>query len=54
MTHNGFAKGIALGAVAGAVLGVIVTPKSRDAKRSAAKFLRTATNVIEDVSSIWR
>ena len=53
MTNHGFVKGIAVGAVAGAVIGVLATPKSREAKRSAAKFLRTAGGIIEEVTSLW-
>ena len=53
MNNNGFVKGIAVGAVAGAVIGVIATPKSRDAKRTAAKFLRTAGGIIEDITAMW-
>gem|GEM_PF-3016646 len=53
MTQNTFVKGIAVGAVAGAVLGVLVTPKSRDAKRNAAKIMRTAGGILEDITSLW-
>lgn len=53
MTQNTFVKGIAVGAVAGAVLGVLVTPKSRDAKRNTAKLLRTAGGILEDITSLW-
>ncbi|MDR0906611.1 MAG: YtxH domain-containing protein [Oscillospiraceae bacterium] len=53
MSNNGFVKGIAVGAVAGAVIGVLTTPKSRDAKRTAAKFLRSAGEILEDVTALW-
>ena len=53
MTQSNFVKGIAVGAVAGAVIGVLATPKSREAKRNAAKFLRTAGGILEDITSLW-
>ena len=53
MTHTGFVKGMAIGVVAGATIGMIVTPKSKNAKRAAGRFLRTAGEVIESFGGMW-
>jgi gas vesicle protein len=55
MKHNssGFVKGIAIGIVAGATVGLVAAPHSRDAKRTAGRFLRAAGEVVENISSVF-
>ena len=53
MTRSGgFAKGIAVGIAAGTAIGIFTAPKTRNIRRAAGKFIRTASDIIEDVSSI--
>jgi len=51
---NGFAKGLAVGAVATATIGILAAPKSKSLRNTAGKFIRTASDIIDDVSAIWR
>jgi len=51
---NGFARGIAVGAVAAAAIGIITAPKTRHFRTAASKFIRTAGDIVEDVSNLWR
>ena len=53
MTNNGFVKGITVGVIAGTAIGLVVTPKSRNVKKTAAKMLRTAGDVVENISGLW-
>jgi gas vesicle protein len=54
MNKHGFVKGITVGVVAGAALGALAASKSRDAKRVVGKFIRAASDIVEDISSLWR
>ena len=51
---NGFARGIAVGAVAAAAIGIITAPKTKHFRTAASKFIRTAGDIVEDVSNLWR
>ena len=51
---NGFAKGVAVGAVAVTAIGLITAPKARNLRSATSKFIRTASDIIDDVSNIWR
>ena len=53
MTHTGFVKGLAIGVITGAAVGMIVTPKSKNAKKATGRFLRTAGEVIENFCGMW-
>ena len=53
MAHSGFVKGLAIGVVTGAAIGVIVTPKSKNVKKMTGRFLRTAGEVIDNISGMW-
>ena len=50
---GGFAKGIAVGIAAGTAIGIFTAPRTRNVRRAAGKFIRTASDIIEDVSAIW-
>jgi len=49
---SGVFKGIAIGLVAGAALGFAVTPKNRETRKAASRFLRTCGDVVDTVSNI--
>ncbi|MDR0862428.1 MAG: hypothetical protein LBN30_06620 [Oscillospiraceae bacterium] len=55
MSHSGagFLKGIALGVVTGTAIGLIAAPRTKDAKRAAGKFLRVASEVVENVGGLF-
>jgi len=53
MSRSGFIKGMAVGLITGAVIGVAVMPKTKECKRITGRFLRTAGEVLENISSIW-
>ena len=48
-----FAKGVAIGIAAGTAIGIFTAPKTRNVRRAAGKFIRTASDIIDDVSAIW-
>ena len=50
---SGFAKGVAIGAVAVTAIGLATAPKTRSVRSAAGKFIRTANEIIDDVSAIW-
>ncbi|NLB29225.1 MAG: hypothetical protein GX823_03225 [Clostridiales bacterium] len=50
---GGFAKGVAIGMAAGAAIGIFTAPKTKNVRRTTSKFIRTASNIIDDVSAIW-
>jgi len=52
MRSNNIVKGLAIGFVAGAVATFVVTPKSREVKRTAGKFMRTCGDVVDTVSGL--
>jgi gas vesicle protein len=49
----GFIKGMAVGVLAGAAIGVAAAPRTKDAKRAAGRFLRSAGEIIENISGLW-
>lgn len=51
---GGFAKGVAVGIAAGTAIGIFTAPRTKNVRRAAGKFIRTASNIIDDVSDIWR
>ena len=53
MSNTGFIKGIALGIIAGTVIGCAVMPKTRNCKKMTGKFLKTAGEIIENISGVW-
>lgn len=50
---GGFAKGVAIGVAAGTAIGIFTAPKTKNVRRAASKFIRTASDIIDDVSAIW-
>ena len=53
MLKPGFIKGIAIGLIAGAAIGVAVMPKSKQCKKMTGRFLRTAGEIIDNISGFW-
>ena len=53
MSARGFAKGMAIGIVTGATIGIVVSPKTKNVRKTTGKFLRTAGEVIENISGMW-
>ena len=53
MSTKGFVKGMAIGIVTGATVGMVVSPKTKHAKKNAGNFLRAAGEVIENISGMW-
>jgi len=53
MSRSGFIKGMAIGLITGAAIGVAVLPKTKNCKKVTGRFLRTAGEVLENLSEIW-
>jgi len=53
MSSNGFMKGVAIGLITGAAIGIIVVPKSKQCRRMTGRILRTAGDVIDNISGFW-
>jgi len=53
MSAHGFVKGMAIGMVAGATIGMVAAPKTKNVKRTAGRFLKTAGEVIENINGMW-
>ncbi len=51
MKNSDFVKGLGLGMVAGASIGMAIAPKKKRSKSVAGKALRTAGDIVENVSS---
>ena len=53
MTNSGFIRGMAIGVITGAAIGAAVMPKNRNYKKTTGRFLRTAGEIIENISGLW-
>ena len=50
MNSMDFIKGMGIGLVAGAVVGMAVTPKKKNMKSVTGKALKTAGEIVENIS----
>ena len=51
---SGVVKGVAVGVAVGTAIGIFTAPKTKNVRRTAGKFIRAASDIIDDVSDIWR
>jgi gas vesicle protein len=50
MNNTSFIKGVSLGIMAGAVIGMAVKPQKRTVKHMTGKVLKTAGDIIENLT----
>ncbi len=51
MRSNQLLKGIGIGITVGATVGMLISPKKRGGKTAVSRVLRTAGDVVDEVSS---